>query len=112
MCNNKLSADKRVCPHSFEFCEIAVGLLLGDGFAERRGTGVRLCLKQSVIHKNYFEQVVLALYQMGYLPHTEYKIQRVVGVKRVYCYFRKDTFTFNSLGWLYDLFYVDNVKFG
>jgi hypothetical protein len=47
-------AIKRIGPHNQEIFSIIYGLLLGDGFANRRsGEGVRLNIKQSIIHKEY-----------------------------------------------------------
>lgn len=47
-------AINRVGPHNSDIISVLFGLLLGDGYASNRtGEGVRISIKQSIIHKEY-----------------------------------------------------------
>jgi hypothetical protein len=45
----RVRAVKRIGPHSWEFCQIAVGLLLSDAHAEKHGNGVRLSFQRELL---------------------------------------------------------------
>jgi len=47
-------AINRIGPHNIDVISVIFGLLLGDGYASNRsGEGVRFCIKQSNVHKEY-----------------------------------------------------------
>nr|CAA39012.1 unnamed protein product [Chlamydomonas reinhardtii] len=107
----KVPALKRIGPHTAEFCDIAVGLLLSDAHAERHGKGVRLTFSQSTSHRPFFEHTAKALQRLGYVHEKTYTPLPTTDSNGKVCeYLRLHTFVFGSLSWLRDLFYVDNIK--
>lgn len=107
----RVPAQKRVGPHSWHFCQIAIGLLLSDAYAEKHGLGVRLSFKQSSKHKSFFNQVANEFYSMGYIGSNTFQPRITTDSKgNKHLYYKFNTFTFSSLFWLHELFYVDGVK--
>jgi hypothetical protein len=44
----------RIGPHHEDVISVIIGSLLGDGYANKRsGEGIRICYRQSIIHKEY-----------------------------------------------------------
>lgn len=106
-----IRADKRIGPHSWDFCQTAVGLLLSDAHAERHGNGVRVTLQQEHFNLAFFEDVQLKLHNMGYVLSAKPQLYTRTGPKGVIrYYYRFNTLTFRSLSWLHELLYVEGVK--
>jgi hypothetical protein len=104
-------AMKRIGPHSWEFCQIAVGLLLSDAQAEKHGNSVRLCFQQESHNGDFFNVVNCKLYDMGYISSDKPRLyQRFNHANKLRYYYRLNTFTFSSLTWIHDLFYMDSIK--
>jgi hypothetical protein len=51
---SNIRAKNRIGPHDLEIISVIIGSLLGDAYANNRsGEGVRICYRQSIIHKEY-----------------------------------------------------------
>lgn len=51
---SNIRAVNRIGPHNEEILSVIIGSLLGDAYANKRsGEGVRLCYRQSILHKEY-----------------------------------------------------------
>lgn len=88
-----------------------MGLLLSDGHAELHGNGVRICFQQEQSNKDFFFAVNKQLVNMGYVTQNNpKKLTRVSVNNNVRVYYRLNTFTFSSLTWLHELFYVNGHK--
>jgi hypothetical protein len=61
----------RIGPHSYEFCCVAVGLLLSDGHAELHGNGVRICFSQCRDHYDFFNALSTFFFNNGYVSRIE-----------------------------------------
>ena len=77
------------------------------------GTSFRF--KQSGIHKDYLFFLYDFFYTKGYCTASgprEYRTTLInaSSVSKMYYGFEFDLFTFSSLNWLYDLFYLDGIK--
>lgn len=107
----RIPAHKRIGPHSLEFCDIAVGLLLSDAHAEKHGNGVRLSLNQGVCHKEFFDFVAKKLFDLGYVSHHNHQPLKNTDSKgNAHYHLRLNSFTFSSLNWIHELFYVNGKK--
>lgn len=107
----RVQALKRYGPHNWDFVQVAVGILLSDGYAEVHGNGVRITFQQEKPNVIYFLYVLKFLYKRGYVssmkskPYYRVDADPITGVKRNRIYYRLHTFTFGSLLWLRNLFY-------
>lgn len=117
--HTKIRTNCRIGPHDSDVVSVLVGSLLGDGYAYQtkalnKGSSFRY--KQSAVHKEYLFWLYEFFYSRGYCMDTgprEYKtvlINKSSGINKTYYGYEFDLFTFSSLNWLYDLFYVDKVK--
>lgn len=106
------SAISRKGPHSDLFKQIMVGLLLGDGWLERRGDGTRLGVSCKHIYKDVAEWYQLMFFGLGYQNKNEIKepLRRVTQRRTISEYYQIRTFAFSSLNKYYDLWYVDKKK--
>lgn len=109
--NAKLRSTKRIGPHDYELISIIFGSLLGDGYAEKHGNGTRICFQQEQSHSSYLLYLHAKISEKGYCNITKPKITRRIGKKGKlrYCT-RFKTYTYSSLNWISDNFYIDNKK--
>lgn len=106
-------AINRIGPHNTDVISVIFGLLLGDGYAINiSGEGVRLCIKQSIIHKEYLFSLYEFFFKRGYCSNNEPRkyIRTIKGINKVYNGFEFNTFTFRSFMWIYNLFYKKGRK--
>uniref|UniRef100_UPI0023D894B2 hypothetical protein n=1 Tax=Gonatophragmium mori TaxID=2966219 RepID=UPI0023D894B2 len=103
-------SDKRIGPHNFTVLCVLIGSLLGDGHMERDGNASRFVFYQKGEHIEYIIWLHRLLFEYGYCKENIPQIQsRTINNKLVYyCRFR--TFTFSSFNWIYEGFYVNNIK--
>ena len=102
-----LPAGERVGPHNLDVISVLVGNLLGDGHAERRGNSTRFHLHMSDKNAQYVFWLHRFFADRGYCSPTAPSIKRQIGKQnRVYFSIKFRTFSFKSLNWLHDSFYV------
>ena len=109
----RLPATSRVGPHNIDILSIIFGSLLGDSHAERRaiGNGVRISFMQEATHKEYLLWLHNLISNLGYCSPKIPKIQTRIGFGGNLRYIiRFHTFTYSSLNWVYDLWYINGVK--
>lgn len=52
---SNIRAINRIGPHNEDVLSVIIGSILGDAYVNKRsGEGVRICYRQSIIHKDYF----------------------------------------------------------
>jgi LAGLIDADG endonuclease/LAGLIDADG DNA endonuclease family len=91
---------KRIGPHNNEVIDVIIGSLLGRALANKRsGEGIRICYRQSIIHKEYLFWLYNFFNTRGYasnLPPRQYS--RIIKNKpgMIYYGFEFNTFTFTS----------------
>lgn len=107
---NNNSSNERV--HKPDIISILIGSLLGDLYAERRGPSTRFAIKQSDTHKEYIYYLHNILYKEGYCSSNIQKGTTTASNKSLkrYTYYRFKTYSFSSLNWIYDLFYINGIK--
>lgn len=106
-------------PHNLDVLSVLVGCLLGDAYAVKNKKaipGTKFRFKQSGRHKAYlfflYEFFENRGYCTNFLPR-EYKTILIKAANKkptTYYGYEFDTFTFSSLNWLYDLFYLNGIK--
>lgn len=111
--HSRTRAINRIGPHELDVISVIFGLLLGDGYANNRsGEGVRIAVKQSIIHKEYLLFLYNFFFDRGYctnLKPREYK-RTIKGRDKIYLGYEFNTYTFRSFLWIYDSFYKKGKK--
>jgi hypothetical protein len=96
-----------------EVISVIFGLILGDGsLSNRSGEGVRIFIRQSIVHKDYLFSLYDFFYTRGYCSNSEPRkyTRKIKGIDKIYYGFEFNTFTFKSFIWIYDLFYKKGKK--
>lgn len=114
----KTLTKNRIGPHDVDVISVLIGCLLGDAHAylsNAKVAGTSFRFKQSGRHKDYLFFLYNFFYQRGYCTSSgprEYKTNLITsnGNKKTHYGYEFDVFTFSSLNWLYDLFYLERVK--
>jgi len=116
--HTKTQTFKRIGPHNLDVISVLVGCLLGDAYASKSKaviTGTSFRFKQSGRHKDYLFSLYDFFYTRGYCNAAgprEYRTTLInaSNVKKIYYGYEFDLYTFSSLNWVYDLFYVNGKK--
>ena len=96
---NRIRAMNRIGPHNEDVLSVVVGSLLGDGHANNRsGEGVRICYRQSIIHKEYLFWLYDFFYSRGYASNLEPRLytRTIKNKEKLYYGYEFNTFTFRS----------------
>nr|QKQ12913.1 Cox2 [Sparassis crispa] len=103
----------RIGPHNIDVISVIFGLLLGDGYASNRsGEGVRISIKQSIIHKEYLFSLYYFFFNRGYCSNLEPRkyTRTIKGIDKIYYGYEFNTYTFRSFLWIYKSFYKNGKK--
>lgn len=104
----RVLSTKRIGPHNFDILSIFMGSLLGDATMEKDGNGSRFCFYQEKTHGEYLLWLYQTIYGLGYCSSEIPNIYSRVGINGNIRYiFRFRTFTYSSLNWIYDAFYIE-----
>ena len=109
----KIPAKNRIGPHNIEVLNILFGSLLGDCHAEFRGkgNGTRFCFYQESSHVAYLNWLHSVLANLGYCSTSFPEIKTRLGKKGIVRkVVRFKTWTYSSLNWIHDLWYINNKK--
>jgi len=109
----RIRSDKRIGPHNKDILSIIFGSLLGDGHAERRikGNGTRLTFYQEGSHVSYLLWLHSLLVNLNYCSPNIPRIHTRLGNKGIVRkYIRFNTWTYSSLNWVHDLWYINKIK--
>lgn len=111
--HNNCRAINRIGPHNLDVISIIFGLFLGDGYIQNRsGEGVRIYIKQNIIHKEFLFSLYEFFFNRGYcnnLKPIKYTIIIKELDKHKYGY-AFNTYTFRNLVWIYKQFYKKGKK--
>lgn len=106
-----LPANRRIGPHRLEVLAFFTGSLLGDGFAERHGKGVRLTIHVSKRNITYLTFLQHYLLNFGYVSSRKPKISKSIGSKgHIYYSIKLRTWSFGRLEFLRKDWYPKGVK--
>ncbi len=106
-------AMNRIGPHNIDVISVIFGLILGDGYlSNRSGEGVRICIRQSIVHKEYLFSLYDFFKNRSYCSNSEPRkyTRTIKGIDKIYYGFEFNTFTFRSFSWIYNLFYKKGKK--
>ena len=107
----KIPANKRIGPHNIDILSIIFGSLLGDGYAEKKSNNTRITFQQEASHLEYGFWLHNYLVYLGYNNKKKPQITTRLGKKgKVRKLIRFRTWTYYSLNWIHDLFYINNIK--
>lgn len=107
----RIKALQRIGPHSIDILSILVGSILGDAHAEKRAGSTRVTFSQESHHYAYLLHLWSLLSQAGYSSLIAPVLMARKGVNgSMRQIARFSTFSFTSLNWLQDSFYVDGIK--
>jgi hypothetical protein len=107
----KIHSHKRIGPHNLNVIQVIIGSLLGDGYLEKRkkGIGSRLIVEQTNRNVEYLMWFYQFFNERGYCSNKKPKLfKRIRKNNVIYFGYRFNTYTFSSLNWLRQLFYLDN----
>lgn len=96
----------RIGPHQEVVISTIVGLLLGNGYGEKRKNSTRFHVHMSSRNMEYINWLHLFFNQNGYCSKQKLRVAKQIGKNnKIYfsCKFR--TFSFSSFNYLFDLFY-------
>ncbi len=104
---SRLYSEKRIKPHNLDVLSILIGNLLGDGFAEKRNNATRFHIHISNRNAEYIFWLHLFLSKNKYCSAKKPKIKKQIKKNNViYFSIKFKTFSFSSLNYLHDYFYV------
>uniref|UniRef100_UPI00223789E0 LAGLIDADG endonuclease n=1 Tax=Amoeboaphelidium protococcarum TaxID=1243177 RepID=UPI00223789E0 len=107
----KNSTQKRIGPHNLDILSIIFGTLLGDGYAEKRSNGTRICFYQENTHKAYLLYLHQLIANLGYCKISIPKLTTRLGkYGKLRLILRFKTFTFSSFNWIHKIWYKDGKK--
>lgn len=102
-----LKSFQRIGPHNEEVLSTLVGNLLGDCWGEKRSGSSRFHLHMSSRNVEYLFWLHQFYSRHGYCSPEKPKLIKQIGKKgKIYFSYKIRTWSFSSLNWLYDLFYV------
>jgi ubiquinol-cytochrome c reductase cytochrome b subunit len=106
-----MKSSERIGPHNIDVLSILVGSLLGDGWGEKRSNSTRFHIHCSAKNVEYIMWLHKYLSQKGYCSTVKPKILKQIGENgNIYYSIKIRTWSFTSLNYIYDSFYLDMVK--
>lgn len=114
----KTRTTNRIGPHNSDVISVLVGCLLGNAHSKKSKSqiaGTILRFKQSDRHKDYLFFLYDFFYNRGYCTNSGPRqctafIKNFSICKKIHSGYEFNLFTFSSLNWLHDLFYVNGIK--
>jgi hypothetical protein len=107
----KIRSNKRIGPHNKDVIECLIGSLLGDAHMEKRGDRVRFKIEQTNRNVEYLMWFHNFLSTRGYCSILKPVLfKRIRAHNKIYYGYKFNSFTFSSLNWLYDGFYINHIK--
>lgn len=112
----RIPAKNRIGPHTKQFQEILTGFLLGDGWLEKRGDGIRMGISLTEKFEDVAEYYLKLLFKLGYTdreslglplvrkPRLKTQSHPAITTKP---YYQIRTFTFTSLVVYWNKWYFD-----
>ena len=103
----RILAAQRIGPHPKQILEYMIGNLLGDGSLERRNGASRFTISQENTHQEYLWWLHKQYADFGYCSMTKPIQRKRIGKQnKVRWTLRFNTWSYTSLNWLQELFYV------
>ena len=109
--NLKITSLQRIGPHNLDIISIIIGSILGDSHLEKRNTGIgtRINFEKSNKNVEYLMWFHNYLSNRGYCNLNKPKLHtRIIKNNKILFHYRMNSYTFSSLNWLHENFYVKN----
>lgn len=106
---SRLRSDLRIGPHNLDVISILVGSILGDSHLEKRkrGIGTRIIFEQCNRNIEYIMWFHKFFAIRGYCTTDKPKLTtRIKKNNKVFYQYRVSSYTFTSLNWQHEMFYV------
>lgn len=103
-------ANMRLGEHTFLFHQMLTGFVLGDGWLEKHGLGVRLGISLTEKFADVAQFYKILLYGLGYTDNFNLGEPLKRKCKKTKPYYQIRTFTFSSLFCFYNLWYCNKTK--
>lgn len=107
----KVRGIKRIGPHNYNILCILIGSMLGDCSAELRSGSTRFCFQQEASHSEYLLWFHNLVANLGYcsvlIPNL---LTRLGAGGKIRTMLRFKTFSYPSLNWIHEGFYLNNIK--
>ena len=108
----KISTTHRIGPHNKILLSILIGNLLGDAHGELRNNNPRFSIHMSSKNMAYLNWLHKFYYSLGYCSPSSIKYKPQIGkLGKIYYSGKLNLYTFSSLKWVYDLFYLNGIKY-
>ena len=111
--SRKLKSINRVGPHNLDVISLIVGSLLSNSYLEKRenGLGVRIIFIKYSNNVEYLMWFHSFFAEKGYCSNKKPKLSKLIGIgNKVLFFYSFKSYSFSSFIWLFDMFYIDNVK--
>jgi ubiquinol-cytochrome c reductase cytochrome b subunit len=108
---SKIRSTNRIGVHNYDILSIIFGSLLGDAQAEKHGNGNRITFYQENTHKYYLLWLHNLISSKGYcnenIPVLQTRLGKYGKLRKI---IRFKTFTYSSLNWIQECWYINNKK--
>lgn len=102
-----LKSYQRIGPHNEDVLSTLVGNLLGDCWGEKRSGSSRFHLHVNSRNVEYLFWLQKFYAERGYCSPEKPKLSKQIAKEgKIYYSYKIRTWSFSSLNWLYDLFYI------
>jgi hypothetical protein len=106
-----VKASQRIGPHNIDILSILTGSLLGDGWGEKRSNSSRFHVHCSAKNVEYIMWLHKYLSVYGYCSTSKPKMTKQIGKNgAIYYSIKIRTWSFSSLNFIYDSFYLNKIK--
>lgn len=98
-------------PHSYLILSLLFGGLLGDSYAQKRSLKTRFFFQQTSLHVDYIMKLHQIFADADYCSSKRLKLKKIIKKgNKVYFTYRFNTWSFGSLSFLHDIFYINDKK--
>lgn len=108
---SRLRSDLRIGPHNEDVISVIIGSILGDSHLEKKknGIGTRIIFEQCNRNVEYIMWFHNFFASKGYCSNNKPKLTTKINKdNKVFFQYRVSSYTFTSLNWLHNMFYINN----
>ena len=108
---SRIPASKRIGPHNIDILSVITGNLLGDGHGEKRVNSTRFHVHMSSRNVEYLMFLHKFYSTRNYASKNKPNLSKMIGKgNKVYYSYKFRTYSYSSLNYIYDMFYVNKIK--
>lgn len=111
MNNKEKSLNQWIGPHNIDIISFILGSLLGNLNLEKHDDGLKLIIEQYQQNIEYLYWYNNFFIDRSYAPNVLPKLKiRIAKHNKIFYYYKIYSYTFTSLNFLYDIFYINKKK--